>query len=201
MSKSVMKINIAKDFSKNPAGRYISDGKYSGESFLKNYLIPAVKTHDLVELDFTGVRGYGSSFLEEAFGGLIRLTNMSLKDFMSKISLPDRNLQCSEKLTRASPSLVELYFSPLREGCYHRQSNFTRAGGTVFLSPQRGGLPPIIEFHTCWWNCIPLPSERGARASVEDEMRRERLSWKSRVLDPSPVVANDSIDSGEKLTH
>ena len=85
MSKSVMNINIAKDFSKNPAGRYISDGKYSGESFLKNYLIPAVKTHDLVELDFTGVRGYGSSFLEEAFGGLIRLTNMSLKDFMSKI--------------------------------------------------------------------------------------------------------------------
>lgn len=87
MSKSVMKINIAKDFSKNPAGRYISDGKYSGESFLKNYLIPAVKTHDLVELDFTGVRGYGSSFLEEAFGGLVRLTNMSFKEFMNKITI------------------------------------------------------------------------------------------------------------------
>ena len=87
MSKSVMKINIAKDFSKNPAGRYISDGKYSGESFLKNLLIPAITTHDLVELDFTGVRGYGSSFLEEAFGGLIRETNMDLKEFMDKITI------------------------------------------------------------------------------------------------------------------
>ena len=44
MSKSVMKINVAKQFSKNPAGRYVSDGKNSGEVFLKNLLIPAITT-------------------------------------------------------------------------------------------------------------------------------------------------------------
>lgn len=87
MSKSVMKINVAKQFSKNPAGRYVSDGKNSGEVFLKNLLMPAIRTHDNVEIYFDGVRGYGSSFLEEAFGGLIRLTGMNFKDFTSKIKI------------------------------------------------------------------------------------------------------------------
>jgi len=82
-----MKINIAKDFSKNPSGRYIKDGKTSGEVFLKNVLLPAVKTHDMVEIDFDGVRGYGSSFLEEAFGGLIRETKMTLVEFFKKVRI------------------------------------------------------------------------------------------------------------------
>lgn len=87
MSKSVMRINVAKDFSKNPSGRYIKDGKTSGEVFLKNLLLPAVKTHDLVEINFDGVRGYGSSFLEEAFGGFIRETKMNLIDFFKKVKI------------------------------------------------------------------------------------------------------------------
>lgn len=87
MSKSVMKINVARQFSKNPAGRYISDGKNSGEVFLKNLLIPAITTHDKVEIDFDGVRGYGSSFLEEAFGGLIRLTGMTVNEFKAKVKI------------------------------------------------------------------------------------------------------------------
>ena len=82
MSKSVMKINIAKDF---------SDGKNSGEVFLKNLLIPAITTHDEVEIDFDGVRGYGSSFLEEAFGGLIRLTGMSVNEFKAKVKILSRD--------------------------------------------------------------------------------------------------------------
>lgn len=82
-----MRINVAKDFSKNPSGRYIKDGKTSGEVFLKNLLLPAVKTHDLVEINFDGVRGYGSSFLEEAFGGFIRETKMNLIDFFKKVKI------------------------------------------------------------------------------------------------------------------
>lgn len=82
-----MKINVAKDFSKNPSGRYIEDGKASGEVFLKNILLPAVKTHDIVEINFDGVRGYGSSFLEEAFGGFIRETKMTLVEFFKKVKI------------------------------------------------------------------------------------------------------------------
>ncbi len=82
-----MRINVAKDFSKNPSGRYIKDGKTSGEAFLKNLLIPAINTHDIVEINFDGVRGYGSSFLEEAFGGFIRETKMNLIEFLAKVKI------------------------------------------------------------------------------------------------------------------
>lgn len=82
-----MKINVAKDFSKNPSGRYVKDGRTSGEAFLKNMLLPAIKTYDIVELNFDGVRGYGSSFLEEAFGGLIRETKMSIKEFFERVTI------------------------------------------------------------------------------------------------------------------
>lgn len=66
-------INIEHDFSRYPAGRYESDGPYNGQTFREKILVPALsgKTGKvLIELD--GARGYGSSFLEEAFGGLVR---------------------------------------------------------------------------------------------------------------------------------
>lgn len=65
-------INIAKDFSRAPAGRYISDGPNSGERFRDQYLIPALRRGESLILELDGTRGYGSSFLEEAFGGLVR---------------------------------------------------------------------------------------------------------------------------------
>lgn len=65
-------INIANDFSVFPGGRYPSDGKYSGEEFRESILIPALKSEDSLIVELDGTRGYGSSFLEEAFGGLVR---------------------------------------------------------------------------------------------------------------------------------
>ena len=73
-----MLINIAKDFSDTPAGRDFSDGPNSGERFRDELLIPklknATKDHPLV-VSIDGLEGYASSFLEEAFGGIIRKTN------------------------------------------------------------------------------------------------------------------------------
>ncbi|AXO17623.1 STAS-like domain-containing protein [Providencia stuartii] len=61
-----------KDFSKYPGPRYERLGENSGEKFRDSFLIPALlEDHDLI-VDFDGVFGYGSSFLEEAFGGLVR---------------------------------------------------------------------------------------------------------------------------------
>jgi len=65
-------INISKEFSKFPGGRVLSDGPYSGEGFRDEILIPALEQNDSVTLIIDGVMGYGSSFLEECFGGLIR---------------------------------------------------------------------------------------------------------------------------------
>ena len=65
-------ISIADDFSVYPGGRTPEDGPFSGEEFRNKFLVPALKSKESVVIDFDGVRGYGSSFLEEAFGGLVR---------------------------------------------------------------------------------------------------------------------------------
>ncbi len=65
-------ISISNDFSRTPAGRYHSDGPFSGQKFREEFLIPKLKAGSEIEVDLDGELGYGSSFLEEAFGGLIR---------------------------------------------------------------------------------------------------------------------------------
>lgn len=70
-----MMVNIAEDFSKVPAGRYHpKDGNKTGERFRSEFLEKFLLANDekiVVNLD--GVVGYPSSFLEEAFGGLVRI--------------------------------------------------------------------------------------------------------------------------------
>lgn len=65
-------IAIANDFSRFPAGRFREDGKASGEAFREDLLAPALRDVQRVAVVFDGVAGFGSSFLEEAFGGLVR---------------------------------------------------------------------------------------------------------------------------------
>ena len=65
-------VSIANDFSVFPGGRIPADGPFSGEEFRDNILIPLLKNNEEAIIDFDNVRGYGSSFLEESFGGLIR---------------------------------------------------------------------------------------------------------------------------------
>jgi hypothetical protein len=60
------------DFTEFPGGRYREDGEFSGEQFRDDVLIPALADHDRVVVILDGTAGYPSSFLEEAFGGLIR---------------------------------------------------------------------------------------------------------------------------------
>lgn len=69
-----MRIDIALNFSEKPFGRLMSDGRFSGERFRTELLVPAfLDTDEEVVVALDGVsRGYGSSFLEEAFAGLLR---------------------------------------------------------------------------------------------------------------------------------
>ena len=95
MKDSIMIINVAKDFSRYPAGRYLSDGPYTGQRFLEDKLLPALEQFEQVKIIVDGTLGYGSSFLEEAFGGLIRLKKWSLSELLSRIifvSQTDPNL-------------------------------------------------------------------------------------------------------------
>lgn len=80
-------ISVAKDFSQFPAGRYIADGPFPGQKFRDEYLFPALKTNEVVEVDMDGTLGYGSSFLEEAFGGLVRELGMTAATLHQKLKL------------------------------------------------------------------------------------------------------------------
>ncbi|MGO9682705.1 MAG: STAS-like domain-containing protein [Beijerinckiaceae bacterium] len=74
-------IEISKDFSRTPGGRHIADGPFSGELFRDRYLAPALRearqSGQRVVVILDGTRGYLSSFLEEAFGGLVRECDFS----------------------------------------------------------------------------------------------------------------------------
>ena len=65
-------IFIGRDFSDTPLGRYPEDGEFSGERFREQILAPALKSSPQVKVTIDDAEGYGSSFLEEAFGGLVR---------------------------------------------------------------------------------------------------------------------------------
>ncbi len=74
------KINIAKDFTPTPGGRFKSDGTHSGELFRERCLEPLFENGEPTEkirIVFDGSYGYPSSFLEEAFGGLARKVGIS----------------------------------------------------------------------------------------------------------------------------
>lgn len=67
---------IVEEFTNKPGGRYISDGPFSGEEFrekvLKKLLEESKGKEEKIIIDFDGGYGYGNSFLEESFGGLVR---------------------------------------------------------------------------------------------------------------------------------
>lgn len=78
-------IKVAEQFSRFPAGRFEKDGPFSGELFRRKYLVPALEKSDDLVVELDGARGYGSSFLEEAFGGLVR--HGLPKDLVRKIKI------------------------------------------------------------------------------------------------------------------
>jgi hypothetical protein len=82
-----MIISIANDYSPMPAGRYKGDGKFNAEEFRDNILIPklseAIKMSVVLEVRLDGMLGISSSFLEEAFGGLVR-TKLFKREQLSK---------------------------------------------------------------------------------------------------------------------
>lgn len=65
-------VNIARDFTRYPSGRKKQNGTTSGEGFREKFLEEPLSKGEKVVIEFDGTIGYGSSFLEEAFGGLVR---------------------------------------------------------------------------------------------------------------------------------
>lgn len=92
-------INIAKDFTIAPGGRYKKEGDHSGEEFRETLLMPkyleAREQNTQLKVILDGCLGYPSSFLDESFGGLARA--LKDKDLMKNIVL----------VSEDQPSLVD----------------------------------------------------------------------------------------------
>jgi hypothetical protein len=80
-------INIAKEFSPYPVGRFYGDGPDSGQRFREEFLEPPLSAGDSVEVHLSGTEGFGSSFLDEAFGGVVRKFNFTDEDVRKRLIL------------------------------------------------------------------------------------------------------------------
>ncbi|RNL49762.1 DUF4325 domain-containing protein [Pedobacter jejuensis] len=88
-------INVATDFGRTLGARYIYEGKFSGELFLNNLLLPkfklAIETGRVLQIYLDGVFGYPSSFVSGSFGKLSQ-------DYTSAVVLQHINLISDDTL-------------------------------------------------------------------------------------------------------
>jgi len=93
-------VNIADQYTKTPGGRFRSEGKYSGEDFRQMLLKPkyllAKKNGEELEVNLDGGYGYATSFLEEAFGGLVR--DLGDKDILKIIIISEEEPELKAKV-------------------------------------------------------------------------------------------------------
>jgi|TARA_R100000049_G_C1940400_1_gene84473 hypothetical protein len=99
-------ISIA-DFSTYPSGRDERDGPFNGAKFRETVLKPAFQkaeqTGAKVVVSLSNVMSFGSSFLEEAFGGLVRegiFTKKVIKETLVLEPGSDVNLRYRDAILR-----------------------------------------------------------------------------------------------------
>lgn len=93
-------ITIVKDFNPKPYGRYIADGDGCGELFRKNVLAPKLREYEKVHVNLDGYNRYGRSFIDEAFGGLIREENFSWSELQRKLTYSHSLVKSIETLIK-----------------------------------------------------------------------------------------------------
>ena len=84
-------VSIARDFSRIPGARFPQEGDHSGQEFRTKVLLPklreAIAKKEKLCVILDGTAGLGTSFLEEAFGGLIREDKIPYEELQSIIEL------------------------------------------------------------------------------------------------------------------
>ena len=76
VAERTISINLVRDFTESPGPRFRKEGEFSGQQFREEILDPKFREaraeHARLFVDLDGGYGYAPSFLEEAFGGLVR---------------------------------------------------------------------------------------------------------------------------------
>jgi len=109
MNRSANTFKISTQFSKTPGSRFRYEGKFSGQELREDHIAPllkeAIEKNTKIVIDLDGVAGYGTSFLEEAFGGLIRIDNLPLQKLSQLLSF----------ISKEQPFLISTINSYLNE--------------------------------------------------------------------------------------
>ena len=109
-------INIGKDFSETPSGRYSPEhGENTGERFRDDFLAPLLKKHGTLAVELDDTEGYGSSFLEEAFGGLVRHELFTKEELLERLQIVTNDEAYKEELLE--------YINDARPGDVHRRKD------------------------------------------------------------------------------
>lgn len=91
MEETVVRVSVARDFNGRPGGRFPWEGDHSGEEFretvLRQRYEEALSKNLQLVVDLDGTSGYASSFLEEAFGGMIRKRYAEKHDLLSRLTV------------------------------------------------------------------------------------------------------------------
>jgi len=105
MVEGICRVSVARDFSVTPGPRYIKQGPHSGEKFRNSILLKSLKECTRLEVDLDGTAGYGSSFIDEAFGGLVRENGFNATDLKRRLTI----------VSKEDPSLIHDVFAAINE--------------------------------------------------------------------------------------
>ena len=72
-------IDVAQDFSQSPRRLTPKDVPANATTFRQQHLVPVLENNDRAIVILDGVGGYSASFLNDAFGGLVRKEGYSAK--------------------------------------------------------------------------------------------------------------------------
>lgn len=78
---------VLSEYNKFMYGRFRSDGDKSAEAFREDVLKPAMVKNDMVTLDISMKYGLARSALEEIFGGLVRHSDFSAEEVLSRLNI------------------------------------------------------------------------------------------------------------------
>lgn len=116
----IKEINLIKEFSTKPYGRNHQDVtpeeyKDTGEAFRLNILAPALqdKNNEKVRVILTGYNRYARSFLDEAFGGLIRASGFTYDELCNRLEYEHATVKAiegtiSERIKKAAQDAGQL---------------------------------------------------------------------------------------------
>lgn len=84
-------LNIGRDFSLDPSGRFYTDGEGSGEEFREDCLkklVTSLESGEKLQIVIDdGVEAYGSSFLVEGFAGMVKYGYITSQKLLDKIEI------------------------------------------------------------------------------------------------------------------